>query len=149
MTIARATAALCMLGACAALPARAAISIAGGGFIQDRPSQSGVAAVLSSGTSLPKLPVQAQASLLVPLAGRGGYALTGEIKGLTGGGFGGAYIGAGAGFGSLSVDGSTGPVVAVFAGKSIARLTAVELRFYKGTREGGSSAGFIGVRFSL
>jgi len=57
--------------------------------------------------------------------------------------------GAGAGIGTLSSDRSSGTVFTVFAGKSIAPLTSVEIRLYKQTQETGATAGFIGVRFSF
>lgn len=137
--------------AAAALPAQApaAVSIAGGGFAQSAPSATGLAAILSSGASIPQVPLELQGSLLVPLTGKGGYAATGEIRGFTGGGYGGAYIGAGAGIGNLSSDRSAGTVFTVFAGKSIAPLTSFEIRLYKQMQSTGATAGFIGVRFSF
>ncbi len=95
------------------------------------------------------MPLEVQGSLLVPLSGKGGYAATAEVRGFTGGGYGGAYIGAGAGVGTLSIDGSTGTVITLFAGKSIAPLTSIEFRFYKQTQSSGSTVGFAGVRFSF
>ncbi len=124
------------------------MSIAGGGLVSGSPSSLGAAAILSSGASIPAVPVEIQASLLVPLAKNGGYALTGEVRGFTGGGFGGAYVGGGLGVGRLGST-STGPVLALFAGKSIAPLTSVEIRFYKQTQDGGATAGFLGIRFSI
>ena len=142
---------LCALIALGALPlsAQAAVSIAGGGYVQGSPSESGLAGILSSGASVPAVPLEVQGSLLVPFTGHGGYAATAEIRGFTGGGFGGAYVGAGAGIGNLSSDRSAGAVFTVFAGKSIAPLTSIEFRFYKQTQSSGSTAGFVGVRFSL
>jgi hypothetical protein len=141
------------LTAAAALPlqALASVSIAGGGFVRDTPtSTSGLAAIVSSGASVPTVPLQVQGSLFVPVTGNGGsYAATAEIRGLTGGGYGGAYIGAGLGIGSLSNDGSTGTVFTIFAGKSIAPLTSVEFRLYRQTQGSGATAGFAGVRFSF
>lgn len=134
-----------------ALPvsARAAVSVAGGGYVQKSPSASGLAGIVSTGASIPAVPLEVQGSLLVPFTGQGGYAATAEIRGFTGGGFGGAYIGAGAGIGNLSSDRSTGTIFTIFAGKSIAPLTSIEFRFYKQTQSSGSTAGFVGVRFSL
>jgi hypothetical protein len=131
------------------VPAPAAVSIAGGAYGQDKPSVSGIAAILSNGTSVPAVPLQVQGSLLIPLTSNGGYALTAEIRGLTGGGYGGAYVGAGAGFGNLSSNRTTGTVFTFFAGKSIAPLTSIELRLYKQTQDTGATAGFIGLRFSF
>ncbi|MDQ2872795.1 MAG: hypothetical protein M3R35_06670 [Candidatus Eremiobacteraeota bacterium] len=137
------------VAACMWSPASAAVSIAGGGFIQDKPSQTGAAVIVSSGDSIPAFPLELQGSLLVPLTSRGGYAVTAEIRGFTGGGFGGAYVGAGAGVGNLSSDRSTGPVLTVFGGKSFSKNASIELRLYKATGDLGATAGFVGVRFSL
>jgi hypothetical protein len=139
---------LCILAVCP-LPAFASISIAAGGFIRDNPSQAGGAAIVSTGASIPTVPLELQGSLLVPLTAKGGYAATAEIRGFTGGGYGGAYVGAGAGLGNLSADGSTGTVLTIFAGKSIAPLTSIEFRLYKQTQAGGATGGFAGVRFSF
>jgi hypothetical protein len=137
--------------ALAALPisARASISIAGGGFIQSNPSTGGGAAILSTGASIPAVPLELQGSLLVPITKQGGYAATAEIRGFTGGGYGGAYVGAGAGIGNLSTDRSSGTVFTIFAGKEFAPLTSIELRLYQQTQSGGATAGFVGVRFSF
>lgn len=137
--------------AVAALPgaARASVSIAGGGFIQSSPSTGGVAGILSTGASIPAVPLEIQGSLLVPITGQGGYAATAEIRGFTGGGYGGAYVGAGAGIGNLSSDRSAGTIFTIFAGKSIAPLTSIEFRLYKQTQATGATAGFVGLRFSL
>lgn len=133
----------------AAAPARAGLSVAAGGYTSSSPTATGAAVMVSSGASVPAVPLEFQATLLAPLAGHGGYAITGEIRGFTGGGLGGAYVGAGAGIGTLSLDRSAGPVLTAFAGKGIAPFTSIELRAYKGTREGGATAGFIGLRFSF
>jgi hypothetical protein len=129
--------------------APASVSIAGGVFVQSDPSTAGAAAIVSSGASVPTVPLEVQGSLLVPLTHAGGYAATAEIRGFTGGGYGGAYVGAGAGIGTLSSDRSSGTVFTVFAGKSIATLTSVEIRLYKQLQDTGATAGFIGVRFSF
>lgn len=138
-----------MVAAALPVPAPAAVSIAGGGYFQSAPSTAGGAVILSSGASIPAVPLELQGSLLVPFTGSGGYAATAEIRGFTGGGYGGAYVGAGAGVGTLSADRSSGAVFTVFAGKSIAPLTSIEFRFYKQTQGAGATAGFVGVRFSF
>jgi len=130
-------------------PARADVSIAGGGWVGTSPSQSGGALMLSSSSSIPVVPIGLQATLLVPITKQGGYAVTGEIRGLSGAGFGGAYVGVGAGIGDLSIARTTGPVVTIFGGKGIAPHTSIELRLYQGLQAGGTTAGFLGVRFSL
>jgi hypothetical protein len=137
--------------AAAGLPlcAPASVSIAGGGFAQSDPSTAGAAAIVSSGASIPTVPLEVQGSLLIPFTGAGGYAATAEIRGFTGGGYGGAYVGAGAGIGTLSSDRSSATVFTFFAGKSIAPLTSVEIRLYKQLQNTGATAGFIGVRFSF
>mgnify|MGYP001441070932 CR=1 FL=1 len=130
-------------------PARADVSVAGGAWVGTSPSQSGGALMLSTASSIPVVPIGLQATLLVPITRQGGYAITGEIRGLSGGGFGGAYVGAGAGIGDLSIGRTTGPVVTIFGGKGIAPHTSIELRLYQGLQAGGTTAGFLGVRFSL
>jgi hypothetical protein len=127
----------------------ASVSIAAGGFVSNPPAQAGAAAVLSSGANVPRVPLELQGSLYVPIGGRGGYAATAEIRGFTGGGYGGAYVGVGAGIGTLSRDGSTGSVLTIFAGKPIAASTSIEIRLYKQTQDTGSTAGFVGLRFSF
>ena len=131
------------------LPAPAAVSLAAGGYTQSSPSATGGALIFSSGSAVPAVPLEFQGSLLTALTPGGGYALTAEIRGFTGGGYGGAYIGAGAGFGNLSSDRSTAAVLSAFAGKSIAPLTSIELRLYKQTGNLGATAGFVGLRFSF
>ncbi|HET9393460.1 MAG TPA: hypothetical protein VFO29_08110 [Candidatus Rubrimentiphilum sp.] len=139
------------LAALVALPATASasISIAAGGFTRNAPTSSGGAVIVSTGASIPAVPLEVQASLLTPIGAGGGYAATGEIRGFTGGGFGGAYIGAGAGVSNLSSDHSTGPVLTIFAGKSFAPFTSLEIRLYRQTKDAGATAGFLGVRFSF
>jgi hypothetical protein len=131
------------------LPALASVSIAGGGVVRNNPSETDLAGIVSSGASIPAVPLEIQGSLLALLSGKGGYAATAEIRGFTGGGYGGAYIGAGVGIGTLSNDGSSGTVLTLFAGKSIAPLTSIEFRLYKQTQAQGATAGFAGVRFSF
>lgn len=144
-----AAAAAIMAGLAAPVPAAASVSIAAGGLVRSNPSQTGLAAIVSSGASIPAVPLEIQGSLLGQLSGKGGYAATAEIRGFTGGGYGGAYIGAGAGIGTLSGDGSSGTVFTIFAGKSIAQFTSIEFRLYKQTQAAGATAGFAGVRFSF
>lgn len=134
-----------------AMPARARadVSVAGGAYVTGTPSQTGGAVLLSSGASIPALPIEVQGTVLLAATEHGGYAVTAEVRGLSGGGFGGAYVGAGAGFGNLSSGSGTGPVLTVFAGKPIAPLTTIELRLYQGTQTGGTTAGFLGLRFSF
>lgn len=105
--------------------------------------------MLSTGASIPAVPLEVQGSVLVPIAGHGGYAATAEIRGFTGGGYGGAYIGAGAGIGNLSLNYQTGTIFTIFAGKPILPQTSIEFRFYQQTNAGGASAGFVGLRFSF
>jgi hypothetical protein len=133
----------------ASCPARADISVAGGGYTSTSPSVTGGAVMLSSGASIPAVPVEVQGTLLVPITEQGGYALTAEVRGFSGAGRGGAYIGAGLGFGNLSLDRSTAPVLTIFGGKSIAPFTSVEIRLYKQTNGTGATAGFLGLRFSV
>ena len=137
--------------ALAAFPGRAwaSSSIAAGGLTSNAPSSTGAALILSTGASIPAVPLEVQASLMTALISGGGYTLTGEIRGFTGGGFGGAYVGAGGGIGNLSSTHATGPVFTVFAGKSVAPFTSIELRLYRQTNTNGATAGFAGLRFSF
>lgn len=129
--------------------AQADVSVAGGGWVGTSPAQSGGAVMISTSSSIPVVPISLQATLLVPVTRQGGYAITGELRGLSGAGFGGAYVGIGAGIGDLSIGRTTGPVLTVFGGKPIAPHASVELRLYQGLQAGGTTAGFAGLRFSL
>lgn len=142
---------IALLLAAAGLPcaARASVSVAGGGFVRNEPSSAGGAVIVSTGASIPEVPLELQGSLLLPIGAQGGYAATAEIRGFTGGGYGGAYVGAGAGIGNLSTNRNSATVFTIFAGKSIAPLTSIELRLYQQTDTGGATAGFVGVRFSF
>ncbi|HET7815784.1 MAG TPA: hypothetical protein VFL13_15590 [Candidatus Baltobacteraceae bacterium] len=131
------------------LPAQAGQSVAVGGYTQSAPSKTGAAIMFSTGASIPAVPLEVQGTLMQALTQGGGYAATAEVRGFTGGGYGGAYVGAGAGVGNLSADRTAGTVLTVFAGKSIAPLTSVELRLYKQTHDSGATAGFVGLRFSF
>lgn len=131
------------------LPARAGQSVAVGGFTQNTPSRTGAALMLSTGASVPAVPLEIQGTYFQAFTQGGGYAATAEIRGFTGGGYGGAYVGAGAGIGNLSADRSAGTVFSIFAGKSIAPLTSLELRLYKQTNTSGATVGFVGLRFSF
>ena len=133
--------------ACA--PASASVSVAGGGFIQDKPSAGGGAFIVSTGETIPAVPLEIQGTVLVPITNFGGYAATAEIRGFTGGGYGGAYVGAGAGIGDLSSDRSVGPIFTLFGGKPISDRISLEIRLYHSTGETGATAGFLGVRFTL
>jgi len=129
--------------------ARAGASAAVGVISSSQPASGGAMAILSSGPSIPLLPIDFQGSLAIPVLKNGGYALTAEMRGFTGGGFGGAYIGGGVGVGVLGSSRTIGPVFTVFAGKAIAPFTSIELRVYQASRDGGSTVGFLGLRFSL
>ncbi|HEV3153507.1 MAG TPA: hypothetical protein VGZ02_06875 [Candidatus Baltobacteraceae bacterium] len=136
----------------AALPQTArAGSVAAGWLSTSRQqSSSGLGILLSSGTSVPALPLVIQGSVLGALTKGGGYAATLEVRGLTGGGYGGGYVGAGAGIADLAGNQGAGTVLTLFAGKAIAPLTSIELRIYKQTAdEAPVTAGFVGLRFSF
>lgn len=125
-------------------------SIAGGGLGDSKSSNAVPALLVSSGSSVPVVPLGLQGTLLAPLASNGGYAATVEVRGLTGGGYGGAFVGAGVGIADLVSNQSAGTVLTFFAGKSIAPLTSVELRIYKQTKDASAvTAGFVGLRFSF
>lgn len=125
------------------------VSVAGGGYVVSSPSQAGGAVLISSTKSVPALPIEIQATVLLPVVKSGGYAVTGEVRGLSGGGFGGAYVGAGVGIGNLTSSRRTGTVFTAFVGKPIAPLTTFEIRIYKGMQDNGTTAGFLGVRFTF
>ncbi len=129
--------------------ALAGASAAVGVAVTSQPSSTGGMAILSSGPSIPLLPIDFQASLAVPVTKNGGFALTAEMRGFTGGGFGGAYVGGGVGIGTIGTTRTMGPVFTVFAGKSIAPFTSLEIRLYQASRDGGSTIGFVGLRFGL
>lgn len=129
--------------------ASATVSVAGGGWVGTSPAQSGGAVMLSTGQALPVVPIGIQGTLLIPITKQGGWAATAEVRGLSGGGFGGAYVGVGAGVGDLAIGQRSGPVVTIFGGKGIAPHASVELRLYQSLQEGGSTAGFLGFRFTL
>ena len=139
----------CALALAVAAPASAAVSIGGGVYTSHSPAATGGAVLVSSGASIPAVPVDIQATAFFSLVKGGGYALTGEVRGFTGGGFGGAYFGGGLGIGNLSTDKSTGPVLTVFGWKSIAPFTSIERRLIKQTQTNGATAGFLGLRFSF
>jgi hypothetical protein len=141
-----------VLALCASIPqavSAAQLSIAGGGYVSGNPSQTGGAVLVSSAASVPAFPIQLQATVLIPVTSQGGYAVTGEVRGLSGGGFGGAYVGAGAGIGNLSLNHQGNGILTAFVGKPLAPFTTFELRVYKGLGSGGSTAGFVGLRFSF
>lgn len=140
---------LCGYFAAACAPGLADVSVAAGGYTQGAPAGAGGALLVSSGAAIPAFPLELQGTLLVPLTPGGGYAATAEIRGFTGGGFGGAYVGAGAGVGDLASDRSSGAVLTLFAGKSITDRLSIEVRGYKQLNDTGAAAAFIGLRLSL
>ncbi|HEY8314159.1 MAG TPA: hypothetical protein VIG51_08265 [Candidatus Baltobacteraceae bacterium] len=136
--------ALCAVASVA--PALADIS-GGAGIITQSgggSSSTGPAVFLSSGKSVPIVPASVDVTGLLPLGGKGGYAVT--LEGRVGAA--GIYGGAGYGIGQLGGAQSTG-VFTAFVGTKVAPLTSVELRGYKASGNNGASAAFIGVRFSI
>lgn len=129
-------------------PARAA-SVAGGLTLSGSPSSVGGAIILTSRAPLPNAPIELQGSFLAIASRVSGYAVTAEIRGLTGGGFGGAYFGGGVGIGDLARNHQVGTVLTVFAGKSIAPFTSIEVRAYQALHDSGSTVGFLGLRFTF
>jgi len=139
----------CCVLCVAPLRASAEVSVAGGAYVSNPPSLAGGAVLVSSAASIPVIPIELQGTVLVPISKQGGYAVTAEVRGLSGGGFGGAYVGAGFGVGNLSVDKSTGVAATVFVGKPVGPRITVELRAYRGIQSNGTTAGFLGFRFTL
>jgi len=138
-----------MLAIACAAPAAAEVSIGGGIYTSTSPSATGGAVLVSTGASIPKVPVDIQATAFFSLVKNGGYAVTGEVRGFTGGGFGGTYFGGGIGVGNLASDRRTGPVLTIFGGKSVAPFTSIEARLIKQTTTNGATAGYLGLRFSF
>ena len=126
-----------------------AASVAGGITASGSPGSLGGAIILTSRAPLPSLPIEVQGSVLGLASKVGGYAVTAEIRGLTGGGFGGAYFGGGLGIGNIARNHQVGSVVTLFAGKSIAPFTSIEIRAYQALHDSGSTVGFLGLRFTF
>lgn len=138
-----------MLAIACAAPAAAEVSVGGGVYTSTSPSATGGAVLVSTGASIPRVPVDLEATAFFSLVKNGGYAVTGEVRGFTGGGFGGTYFGGGVGVGNLSSDRSMGPVITIFGGKSVAPFTSIEARLIKQTQATGATAGYLGLRFSF
>jgi hypothetical protein len=137
-----------MIVTCAAAtvaPAAADISAGVGGFTQsgNGSSSTGAAAFLSSGKAVPILPAEIDLTGFVPLANKGGYAVTLEGRA----GILGTYVGAGYGLGQFGAASTSGMFTA-FVGTKVLPFTSLELRGYKGTASNGSAA-FLGLRLSL
>jgi len=130
-------------------PAAAAVSVAGGGFATSLPAQSGGGVLVTSSTAVPAVPLEVQGSLFAPIGKYGGYAVTAEIRGLSGGGFGGAYVGGGVGIGRLPSATGNSTLLTLFVGKPIAPLTTIELRYYQQSEQGSKGLLFAGLRFTL
>ncbi len=134
------------LTALTSLPAQADVSAAGGLFTQSGNGQSstGTAVLLSSGRSVPIVPVSIDATGFASLARGGGYALTLEGR------FAAAGNAIGAGYGVAQFGGAhSGGTFTAFLDHTIAPLTSLELRGYRTTGASGATAAFLGLRFSL
>jgi hypothetical protein len=135
-----------LASACA--PAFAGVS-AGGGFFTESgngSSSSGAGLFLSTGAGVPVLPAEVDLTGFVPLATRGGYAVTLEGRFTLPGT--GTALGAGYGIGQFGAGHSSGTFTA-FLDSRIAPLTSIELRGYFPSAAQASTAGFLGLRFSL
>jgi hypothetical protein len=129
-----------------AAPARAGIS-AGGGFLTaggNGTSENGGALFLSTGSGVPIVPVELDLTGFAPLISHGGYAVTVEGRF----GFKGNALGVGYGISQFGQAHSGGTATAFFDTK-IAPLTSLELRGFFPTGTRMSTAGFVGLRFSL
>ncbi len=87
-----------------------------------------------------------QASLAIPFATGGRYALTAELRKTV---FTQSYAGAGLGVGRWNSQGSGGLTYDFLAGTHIARHTYLEGRLYSPITKNGGHSGFIGVNFFL
>src|SRR6185503_14740943 len=68
----------CALALAVAAPASAEVTVGGGVYTSHSPSATGGAVLFSTGASIPKVPVDIQATAFFSLVKGGGYALTGE-----------------------------------------------------------------------
>jgi hypothetical protein len=107
-------------------------------------SSTGGAVFLSSGRAVPVLPASIDVTGLLPLGGKGGYALTVEGRA----GAAGFYGGAGVGVGQLGGAKSTG-IFTAFVGAKVAPFTSLELRGYTAAGNTGANAALLGLRFQL
>ena len=130
----------------ATAPALADISGGGGGFVGNGNglSTSGAAVFLSTDKAVPVLPASVGLTGFAPLAHGGGYAVTvdGRFSVL------GNALGVGYGIGQFGGAHAGGTFTAFFD-HGIAPLTSLELRGYQTTGTNSSTAGFLGVRFSI
>ncbi len=101
--------------------------------------------LLSTGASIPVIPVSVGLTGFAPLAKGGGYALTLDGSFAAGGG---TALGVGYGFGQFGGAHSGGTLTA-FLDHRVAPLTTIELRGYHTTAAGGGTAGVLALKFSL
>ena len=90
-----------------------------------------------------------QASLALPFATGGRYAVTGEIRKTV---FTQSYLGAGVGLARFNTQGSAGATYNFLGGTRLARHTYLEGRLYSpfsATKGNAGHAGFVGVNFFL
>ena len=146
MKLLTSTIAAVVLAAALCAPALAGGSVAGGAVWQsgNGATSSGAAVLLSTTTAVPVLPATVGVSAFGVFAQGGGYALTAD----------GTFsfvnnaIGIGYGIGKFGA-GHAGGVATGFLLHQIAPRTSVELRGYFPNGDKGSTAYFLGLRFSL
>ena len=129
-----------------AAAARADISAGGGVYTSsgNGASSGGPAIFLSTGKAVPVLPASVDLTGFAPLGRNGGYAVTLEGRFAAAGN----AIGAGYGIGQFG-GARAGGTFTLFLDHAIAPLTSIELRGYQTTGSSSSTAGFLGVRFTL
>ena len=126
-----------------ALPAAAATtSFAGGAYGGSSTTATGGVLTLSQG--IPLSPIGPEASVAVPFDGTGRYALTGEVRSK-----GPAFIGAGAGVGKLTPDGTTGTIYDAFAGVNVLPHIGVVGKVYSGFTNHVGTNTFVGLQVGL
>jgi hypothetical protein len=120
---------------------------AGGGVLTESgngQSSTGGALFIGTGAAIPVVPVEVGVTGLVPLITGGGYAVTVEGRFA----FAGNALGVGYGIGRFG-NAPAGGTLTAFLDHRVAPLTSVELRLYRTTGAQGTTAGFLGLRFSL
>ncbi len=127
----------------AAPAAAAATQYTVGTFV---PSSAGttVAGLLTQELPVPSASLTTQATAMVPLSGRGRYALTGEVRSP-----GNLHVGIGAGVGKLERDGKSGFLFSGLAGVPIAERLSLTGRFYQGVTQPVGTGGMLGLQFGV
>jgi hypothetical protein len=107
-------------------------------------SSTGGGFIVSTATAVPILPVSVGLTAFGVASRGGGYAVTLDGRFAVGS----DAIGVGYGLGQFGA-GHSGGTATLFFDHKVAPLTSIELRGYKTTGAEGSTAGFLGLKFSL